>query len=127
MTFHLGAHAATDVTGFGILGHAQNLATHQIANVDFVLESLPIIADMNRVATTAKENGLNFKLVDGYSAETSGGLLVSLAPDDAHKFCDDILRTEGYTAWVVGKVIAGSKQATVCHDVKVIEVNCFSN
>ena len=124
--FLLGAHAATDVTGFGILGHAQNLVTHQNANVDFVLDSLPIIANMNRVADTAKEKGLNFKLVEGYSAETSGGLLVCVGPDNAHKFCEDILQTEGYSAWVVGKVVAGSKEARISQDVKVIEVNCFS-
>ena len=114
------------MTGFGILGHTDNLARHQKANVDFLLESLPIIANMNRVADTAKAEGLNFKLVDGYSAETSGGLLVCLGPDNAIKFCEDILASEGFNAWVVGKVIAGSKKAMISEDVKVIEVNCFS-
>lgn len=65
--FH--AHAATDVTGFGILGHAGNLAANQKAEVSFVIESLPIYAHMHAVA---KASPINFKLVDGYSAETSG-------------------------------------------------------
>jgi selenide,water dikinase len=38
-----GAHAATDVTGFGILGHAANLASNQKEDVSFVIHTLPII------------------------------------------------------------------------------------
>jgi selenide,water dikinase len=44
------AHAATDVTGFGILGHAQNLARNQKNAVSFVIHNLPIIAKMPNVA-----------------------------------------------------------------------------
>ena len=43
-----GAHGATDVTGFGILGHANNLAQCQIEEVDFVLESLPFLKNMGK-------------------------------------------------------------------------------
>merc|ERR1719500_1635274 len=40
------AGAATDVTGFGILGHAQNLAQNQQDKVDLELHTLPIIRGM---------------------------------------------------------------------------------
>ncbi len=63
------AHAATDVTGFGILGHAQNLVKNQKADVSFVINKLPILANMTAVF---KACGINFKLLKGYSAETSG-------------------------------------------------------
>ena len=36
-----GAHGATDVTGFGLLGHAQNLASAQKAPVSFKIHTLP--------------------------------------------------------------------------------------
>ena len=36
-----GAHGATDVTGFGILGHVHNLAEAQKASVDLVLDTMP--------------------------------------------------------------------------------------
>ncbi len=36
-----GVHGATDVTGFGLLGHARNLASHQRAAVDLVIDTLP--------------------------------------------------------------------------------------
>lgn len=41
MIISLGVHAATDVTGFGILGHASNLAKAQKADVAFKIHSLP--------------------------------------------------------------------------------------
>lgn len=43
------AHACTDVTGFGILGHASNLAKAQKAGVDIVITRLPVIAGMLEV------------------------------------------------------------------------------
>lgn len=67
------AHAATDVTGFGILGHASNLARNQKADVAFVIHTLPILANMVKVY---KACGINFKLLDGFSAETSGELFL---------------------------------------------------
>ena len=63
------AHAATDVTGFGLLGHAQNLAAHQKNEVSFVIHNLPVIAKM---AAVAKACGNMFQLLQGLSAETSG-------------------------------------------------------
>lgn len=68
------AHAATDVTGFGILGHARNLASNQKAEVSFVLHTLPVLKNMVKVYEAC---GINFKLLDGFSAETSGELLFS--------------------------------------------------
>lgn len=63
------AHAATDVTGFGLLGHANNLAAQQQSEVAFVIHNLPIIAKM---AAVSKACGNIFNLVQGTSAETSG-------------------------------------------------------
>ena len=63
------AHGATDVTGFGILGHANNLAKNQKGKVSFKIHTLPILANMVKIF---KASGINFKLLDGFSAETSG-------------------------------------------------------
>ena len=41
MYMYAGAHGATDVTGFGLLGHAQNLASAQKAAVSFKIHTLP--------------------------------------------------------------------------------------
>jgi selenide, water dikinase len=67
------ATACTDVTGFGILGHAQNLMENQKeGNLRMELHTLPLIAGTKAV----NDSVLNFQLTAGYSAETSGGLLV---------------------------------------------------
>lgn len=63
------AHAATDVTGFGLLGHANNLAMQQRSDVAFVIHNLPIIAKMTAIS---KAYGNAFRLLQGLSAETSG-------------------------------------------------------
>lgn len=63
------AHGATDVTGFGLLGHAQALAKNQKKEVSFVIHNLPIIAKM---AGVAKACGNMFQLLQGSSPETSG-------------------------------------------------------
>ena len=63
------SHGATDVTGFGILGHAQNLAKQQESDVTFIIHNLPIL---NKMAAVAKACGNMFGLLDGTSAETSG-------------------------------------------------------
>lgn len=71
------SHGATDVTGFGILGHAKNLAAAQKQEVDLVIDSLPIIKGMDRKI----EGFHDFKVAAGYSAETSGGILTMMAPE----------------------------------------------
>lgn len=103
-----GAHAATDVTGFGLLGHAQNLCENQRAAVGFEIHTLPLIPKTH--AINAK---VNFKLLDGYSAETSGGLLVALPADRAQAFCDDMLKEDGFPAWIVGRVVQGLSPAVI--------------
>lgn len=113
------AHGATDVTGFGILGHARNLVANQKSEVSFVLHTLPILANMVKIF---KACGVNFKLLEGYSAETSGGLLVCLTRDKAQSFCDELQAVDGHPAWIVGEVVYGNREVRIDEDVKVIEV-----
>lgn len=68
------AHASTDVTGFGILGHANYLAQAQKAPVSFILNKFPVYKNLIKVEKKVKD----FQLMDGYAAETSGGLLICL-------------------------------------------------
>ncbi len=113
------AHACTDVTGFGLLGHAQNLAKHQKNEVSFIIHYLPIIANMAKISITC--NGA-FGLLRGTSAETSGGLLVVLSRENAVAFCKDIQAQEGYQAWIIGVVEKGDRTAKIIDKPRIIEV-----
>lgn len=113
------AHAATDVTGFGLLGHAQNLAKYQKNDVTFVIHNLPIIAKM---AAITKACGNMFGLIQGTSAETSGGLLVALPREQAAAYCKDIQNQEGFQAWIIGIVEKGNKTAKIIDKPRIIEV-----
>jgi selenide,water dikinase len=112
-----GAHCATDVTGFGLLGHAQNLASNQLAPVSFTIHTLPILRGMKGVA-----DHFPFQLLEGLSAETSGGLLVALPKDVAEAFCKEIEELDGEPAWIVGEVVKGERTAEISKTPKVLEV-----
>nr|XP_046189451.1 selenide, water dikinase 3-like [Oncorhynchus gorbuscha] len=114
------AHAATDVTGFGLLGHARNLATMQRAEVAFVIHNLPIIAKM---AAISKAYGNIFNLLGGTSSETSGGLLVSLPREQAARFCAEVKgQGSGGGAWIIGIVEKGERGARIIDKPRIIEV-----
>lgn len=111
------SHAATDVTGFGILGHAENLASNQVSEVDFIIHTLPVIKYMYQLNQTCHD----FKLLSGYSAETSGGLLICMEKANAEKFIQEIEEIEGEKAWIVGEVVAGTRKASVATNPTIIE------
>lgn len=118
-----GAHGATDVTGFGILGHATNLVKNQKAAVNFEIHSLPIIRSMKQVDEHIKM----FSLMKGFSAETSGGLLICLPADKAEAFCQELEQLDKEPAWIIGKVLKSQEDktkntCTIRSDVKIVEV-----
>jgi len=96
-----GAHACTDVTGFGILGHATNLAQNQEERVDFEITALPIINKMTEVYSLFPY----FHLLEGYSAETSGGLLIALPAEAAEAFLQELQEIDKKPAWIIGRVV----------------------
>uniref|UniRef100_A0A182N387 PurM-like C-terminal domain-containing protein n=1 Tax=Anopheles dirus TaxID=7168 RepID=A0A182N387_9DIPT len=100
------AHAATDVTGFGIYGHAENLASFQKAEVDFHIDTLPIIKNVREIADVL---GRSAKLLAGKAVETSGGLLICLPSANAAAFCEEYRSCTAHEAWVVGCVKKGNR------------------
>jgi len=117
-----GATACTDVTGFGILGHAQNLSDNQLAKVGIVLRTLPCIAGTMAV----NDRVFDFGLRKGTSAETSGGLLACFpTKESATAYCDRLLQQphEQQEAWIVGEVVADDeRKSRIVEDVTVLEV-----
>jgi len=113
-------HACTDVTGFGLIGHSCEMARgagvticldrHAIPLMDGVL---PLIADgmvpagcyrnrdcyLPQVAAELPADAL----LPLFDPQTSGGLLISLTPDDAGAYLTRA-RDEGIFACVIGRV-----------------------
>jgi len=113
------ARAATDVTGFGILGHTKNLAENQIKPVNFTVHTLPIISNMVKIA---KELGNMFQLMQGFSAETSGGLLMAISKEGAEGFIKEIKELEDCDAWIIGSVEEGTRTAKIVDYPTILEV-----
>jgi len=103
-----GAHAATDVTGFGIVGHGRNLAGNQTAAVNFEIHSLPIIRNMIEVDKKVQY----FSLLQGFSAETSGGLFICIPADKAEAFCKELEELDHNPAWIIGRVLQSNEDPT---------------
>ncbi|MGN8082369.1 selenide, water dikinase SelD [Variovorax sp. 22077] len=121
-----GVHALTDVTGFGLAGHALELArgAKLRAVIEWsrvpLLENVVVMAAEGMVTGASGRNwagyGADVKLVPGLHAttqnllsdpQTSGGLLVSCAPNAVDAVLK-VFRDEGFArAAVIGRVEAG--------------------
>jgi len=122
------AHACTDVTGFGIMGHALELAIGSGVQIDLVYEELPFYPNaiqMYQKGETTGSNKANRKLAEGFwgaatkrsaleeellfDPQTSGGLLIAL-PDAQAEALKTALRKAGVeTAARVGQVAASKR------------------
>lgn len=107
-----GAHGATDVTGFGFMGHATNLARAQVEAVDLVLDVAPIIKGLPALDSTVT---VDYRLRKGFSAETSGGLLIAFESEEvARAFLAEYRsgpsNPQGW-GWLVGCVVPGHREA----------------
>ena len=111
------SHASTDVTGFGLLGHADALVQLQHSDVDLLIDSLPCIRRTMEVS-----DRLGMRLREGTAAETSGGILCCLTPRDAEAFIRDMGVEDGRQSWVIGRVVEGNKTVQFASNLRIIEV-----
>jgi selenide,water dikinase len=120
----VGATGATDVTGFGLLGHLAKMAEHSSVDVTLDAAAVPILPGVVALASAGVvpggtrrnlawvEDRLDVGGSDPLSvlvladAQTSGGLLFGVAPDLADRAVAE-LRTLGHPAAVIGQAHAG--------------------
>lgn len=117
-------HACTDVTGFGLGGHVLEMARGSHGEIAIHTEALPIIAEAKDYATMGLipagsyatkhfcdhmveiQPGLETVLVDlVFDPQTSGGLVLALAPDEASACLDALKRKGVESATIVGDVV----------------------
>jgi selenide, water dikinase len=120
-----GLRGATDVTGFGLLGHGLEMARASGASLVFEAARLPALAGALALAEAGVETGgaahnrrfvgPSLRLGDGvppalvalaHDPQTSGGLLVPV-PADAVGAVEADLGAVGAGAWRVGRVETG--------------------
>jgi selenide, water dikinase len=120
-------HAMTDVTGFGVLGHALEMARGSGVAIELGAAALPLLSRAAEWAQAGFVTGASRRNWESYGAEvalpadlpewqrhlltdpqTSGGLLVSCEPGSAERLVA-MARAAGYAqAAAVGRIVAGS-------------------
>jgi selenide,water dikinase len=118
----VGAHACTDITGFGLLGHALEMAEASGVGIVISAGSLhvyPQVLDLAAIGLVpagsyhnrehylprvANREALPPELVDILAdPQTSGGLLIAVAPQHQASL-QMALQTRGVTGWTIGEV-----------------------
>lgn len=117
-------HAATDVTGFGLLGHASEMAKGSNAGICIHYPNVPILprtkelAEAGAIPGGSKNNFAHLAETVTYAQEldqlerwilcdavTSGGLLIAIGEAEALSLLNE-LRANGVDAHVIGEVTA---------------------
>ena len=122
-----GAKGATDITGFGFLGHAGEMVKASGSGIEIAASRLPLLGGSRELAEAGHWSGgmkRNRRHVDAlfgrdlqldaavpgalasllFEAETSGGLLFSVTPDRARGVGDAFGR-HGEECWEIGEVV----------------------
>lgn len=122
-----GIHAATDVTGFALVGHAHEMAERSGLGITIDATAVPLLP----AARTHAERGVNFGGLERNTAyyvgeghvrfaqsvddatrrllldpQTSGGLLLGVPAEHADRW-DGARQRHGVAAWKVGEVVIG--------------------
>jgi len=117
-------HACTDITGFGILGHALEMARGSGVRIDLDFAALPFYPNalaMYRKGETTGSNKANRQLVESelrllaalstaeqellFDPQTSGGLLLSLPPEQGEQLAAQLRAAGVAHAAIVGRAV----------------------
>jgi selenide,water dikinase len=124
-----GVHALTDITGFGLAGHALEMARGAGATVELDWAQVPLLGGVRRLAAQGFVTGASGRNWAGYGAhiglpagfapedqallsdpQTSGGLLVACSPETLNAVLA-VFRRHGFEqAAAVGRISAAGPQ-----------------
>ena len=116
-------HAVTDVTGFGLLGHAHETALRSGVRIELDATALPALPGALEVAAAGIRTGGDRRNREfagphvestaaaeletlAYDPQTAGGLLVTL-PADRRVVLEAAFAAAGLDVWAVGRVTEG--------------------
>lgn len=125
-------HAATDVTGFGLLGHLHNVLAASGTGARLAVSAIPAFAGVEALIRRGAVPGgttRNSEAAAEYTsfapevqewqrtllcdAQTSGGLLVAVAPDGAGALLAALRQHRTPAAAVIGEIVAGPPRIEV--------------
>jgi selenide,water dikinase len=120
----LRAHACTDVTGFGLIGHASHLVQEGDLGIEFDFKKVPVFPEVmdllkNKIypgglgrnrefyspLIIVKSSIARYQRDILFDPQTSGGLLISLPPDASEILVEKLHRAGITSAVVIGRVI----------------------
>ncbi|MEC7901561.1 MAG: selenide, water dikinase SelD [Candidatus Neomarinimicrobiota bacterium] len=118
-------HAATDVTGFGLLGHLAEMCKASGVSCEIEFNQTPFlngVSDLAHQGIIPMGTERNYKFVSRFSdfsdqlssaqqmmiadAQTSGGLLIALPPEQANDFIEQFNLKSNFDAKIIGKFIS---------------------
>lgn len=125
-----GAHACTDVTGFGLAGHLAALAEASGVDVQIAWDDLPLFegvleclaggvipgaVERNRESCQERVvagEGVTREMMDVlFDAQTSGGLLIALPDEDARQMIEKLHEAGDADAAIIGAVVRQGRGA----------------
>jgi len=120
----LGVKTATDVSGFGLLGHLNEICEASKVSAEIKYDDLPLLPGVNKLAsdgiisggtkrnlsfaksfTKFLEDRTKIEMLITSDAQTSGGLLISLPPDSAKMFIKKFNERSPIKAQEIGNII----------------------
>jgi selenide,water dikinase len=118
-----GAHAATDVTGFGLLGHAYEMARSAGVSIRIDAERVPVLEEARPyvdAAFTCGGSARNRSFADGkvrirsgvaeyhrivlHDVQTSGGLLIAAPASAVARLVEELRRDGDEQAAEIGEI-----------------------
>jgi selenide, water dikinase len=124
LMIEFGAHACTDVTGFGLMGHLAAMVAASKVDVEIIWDDLPLLpgilqcladgiasgaVERNRESSghclTADENVQSAMLDLCFDPQTSGGLLIAVGQDAANDLLERLHAAGIPKAVIIGKVL----------------------
>jgi selenide, water dikinase len=127
----VGANACTDITGFGLLGHACEMIQDSEVGLKILSVSVPIFPETLSLARmgmvpggTYRNKEFRSKMVDSagigdtmldilFDPQTSGGLFMSVSADKAGLLLTELKEAGVSDAAIVGEVVSHPKQRII--------------
>ena len=120
----VGVLSATDVTGYGLVGHLSSMVLHSEVAAELVMDAVPVLPDVHKLISKghvpsgtkrnladiqhridfgATEDSDQLILAD---AQTAGGLLICVADEQTSELME-LLGNSPFRPSIVGKIVSG--------------------